>query len=1770
MEDFPRGGSSALTPLEVRKVRQDAEKDVLFGDTSEVKKKKKPKQEKSSKISNTKDESANFSLPRTKSVEPLVFKKLSEGIHILGCIREIQTTELVVSLPNSLTGYVPITNINEHLCRQLKKGLQDDAEDEADDDEEQGGVDLHSLFKIGQFIPTIIKSLDSSKHGYKKIKLSVDPRDINANLNGANIRSNMVIWGCVLSVEDHGCIVTFGIKDITGFFSNENEGALKVGTIQWFLVKECKGKSRVLSLSADKSQIQKTKITQDSHIVFSSLLPGTLVNATVLQSSLEGVVVTFNGFEGVVDAIHLPDHGADAENIIKERKKIRCRIIYVNPVSKLVGLSTTQEILKLEEDVNVDDIIGNVDDCTVIKIVPGVGLLVELPSINKKGFVHISKVADVRVEKLGEKYKCGSMHACRILGFNGLDRLLMITLQKSVIEQPFLRYVDVKPGALVSGTILALEDVGMFVKISDHIKGLCPHVHLADINLKHPEKKFTPGKIVKCKVLSINPERRHLTLTHKKTLVNSDLPIFTSYKGITRGMKTHGVIQSIREYGLIIRFYNFVRGLASKDKLGLQNDENLEEVFFVGQVVRCTVISCDQSKGRLKLTLESNNFDHKTVLAERGNIVSGEVSKITPNGIDIQLSDIKSASLPKEHLSDFSCNQGPLLFLYETGSEKFKRIDNLVYLGERKKRHTVGLKAVGFIHHIMPYGIFIEFAPGILGLAPNSNLADYFISDASKCFQLGQTVIATVLEIDDEKKRLLVTIKPSENILSKSDVLFSKLSNEYLLRSLLDEREDILIKIADLPDGHIKHLSGMIGQVVKAKVTSVKFEGVRLQTDSGVNGFVPNNIRKGVDAETGDVMTCFVVDIDMSNWLFIARLIPEDTQLKTSTTGNKIKVGRDVESRIEYITNEYIVTSISTKDKNTIAYIAAKEHLNDVRDAANRYFIGQKVKATIHSITSSGIVVSNENSFENGKPTVGSMVTAEVKAVKASQVNIAVKNTNIHGRIHISEIWDEAKTGLCPLDEFKPGDSVRCKLIGFRNAKSNKYLPITHQQSTKDFAELSLRPSRINSSELTDFGKPKDAAEFEIGERVICYIKAVSENFLTVTVNEKVSGKLSILNSSADKKVLRHPTSHFKHGSSYNATVLSIDTEHGNLQLSFIGNPSDYVKKDGIVCGRIAKILSRTGLMIELPGHKCGIAHLTQLYDEYTEKPLDEFKPKMIVKCCILSVNSQDQIDLSLRPSRLHQQQTEVAEVIKDRPILSLDDIHENDILRGYVKSCTKCGLFVNLSSKIVGRVQIKNLSKYFVKNWEELFPVGKLVKAKVLSIDPNNNHIDLSLRGPDVNDKDPAPPPPKRPRNESESLEHNHKMTKKDGEELQSVKLCLVDDEALEAMDESPGESDSDEEVVVASNEVNKDTELPRLSLSTGFDWFESSADNKRKRKIESESESESENETKQVSAKKTKRQKRAAKKAEEAYLHQTELALLDKNRGPENAEDFDRLTRSQPNSSVVWIQYMAFYLHSAEVDKARSIAERALKTISFREEQDKFNVWIALLNLENLYGTDESIQNVFNEAVRQNDAKKIYLKMVDIYAHNNKSEKAEKLYHTMTRRFNTSKKVWVSYGFFLMKNGKAEAARKLLQRSFQSLPDRKHINTILKFAIMEFRFGDSQKGITMFESVLKNHPKRTDIWSVYIDMMIKEEEVDSVRNTFERIITMNLSTKKMKFIFKRYLEFEKTYGDGKLVEGVKKKAMNFVESKLPPSSFEQRNCHVFLQHELEPETFR
>lgn len=55
--------------------------------------------------------------------------------------------------------------------------------------------------------------------------------------------------------------------------------------------------------------------------------------------------------------------------------------------------------------------------------------------------------------------------------------------------------------------------------------------------------------------------------------------------------------------------------------------------------------------------------------------------------------------------------------------------------------------------------------------------------------------------------------------------------------------------------------------------------------------------------------------------------------------------------------------------------------------------------------------------------------------------------------------------------------------------------------------------------------------------------------------------------------------------------------------------------------------------------------------------------------------------------------------------------------------------------------------------------------------------------------------------------------------------------------------------------------------------------------------------------------------------------------------------------------------------------------------------------------------------------------------------------------------------------------------------------VDVISRFAQLEFRFGDAEHAKALFESTLSSYPKRTDIWSIYMDIMIKHGSQKEVR---------------------------------------------------------------------------
>lgn len=47
---------------------------------------------------------------------------------------------------------------------------------------------------------------------------------------------------------------------------------------------------------------------------------------------------------------------------------------------------------------------------------------------------------------------------------------------------------------------MTIKPFGMLVKVGEQMRGLVPAMHLADIPMKNPEKKYHVGDEVKCRV----------------------------------------------------------------------------------------------------------------------------------------------------------------------------------------------------------------------------------------------------------------------------------------------------------------------------------------------------------------------------------------------------------------------------------------------------------------------------------------------------------------------------------------------------------------------------------------------------------------------------------------------------------------------------------------------------------------------------------------------------------------------------------------------------------------------------------------------------------------------------------------------------------------------------------------------------------------------------------------------------------------------------------------------------------------------------------------------------------------------------------------------------------------------------------------------------------------------------------------------------------------------------------------------------------------------
>lgn len=1856
--DFPRGGEFSA------KRRDDSDE---FGAEDHFRKTKKKKSKNvSRKSSEAEDDWGSLSgnsitgkLPRR--VNRITLRNITPGMKFWGVVAEVNEKDLVVSLPGGLRGIVHASDAVDPIF---------------DDKVEVAEISLSGVFSVGQLVSCVVLRLDDDKKekGSRKIWLSLRLSLLYKNYSLDVVQEGMVLAAYVKSIEDHGYILHFGLPSFMGFlpknsFSESGVGEVKIGKLLLGLVRSIDKVRKVVYLSSDPDTMSKSVTKDLKGLSIDLLVPGMMVHARVKSILENGVMLSFlTYFTGTVDLFHLQNiyPGTNWKDKHSEYQKVVCRILFIDPSSRAVGLTLNPHLVQNRappSHVKIGDIY---DNSKVVRVDKGSGLLLEVPSIPEPtpAFVSISDIADEEIQKLEKKYKEGNHVRVRILGLRYLEGIATGVLKASAFEEAVFTHSDVKPGMVVKAKILSVDSFGAIVQIPGGVKALCPLRHMSELEISKPGKKFKVGADLVFRVLGCKSKR--VTVTHKKTLVKSKLGIISSYNDATDGLITHGWITKIEDHGCFVRFYNGVQGFAPRSELGLEPGADPGTVYNAEQVVKCRVISSIPASRRINLSfIIKPTRVTEDDMVKLGCLLSGVVDRITSNAIvvNVNASDFSRGTISMEHLADHH-GQAVLMNSLLKPGYKFDQLlvldvkgNNLILSAKSSLiKHAQQIPADinqihpnsvvhGYICNLIESGCFVRFLGHLTGFAPRNKAADDQKTNILEAYYIGQSVRSNISNISSETGRVTLSLK--QTACTSTDASFIQ---DYFL---MDEK---IAKLQYLGSGAsgLKWDEGFkIGTVAKGKVEDVKDVGVVISFEkyNDVFGFITNYQVAGTSLESGSVVEALVLDVAKAERLVDLTLKSEfisGSKESSISRSNKKKRRREaskdlvlhqtVNAVVEIVKENYLVVSIPENDYN-IGYASVSDY-NTQRFPHKQYLHGQSILATVMALPSSEtsgrllLLLNEVNETSSSKRTkkssykVGTLVEAEITDFKTFELKLKF-GCGLHGRIHITEVHD-GNVLENPFSSYKIGQTVTARIV----AKPNE---MDGNRKGSQW-ELSVRPEMVTgSSEIGD--DVSENLEFKIGQSVAGYVYRVESEWVWLTISRNVSARLYILDSATEPSELEDFQNRYHVGQPVSGYVLSINMEKKLLRLvlrPFSNLPcrtneeqqnnvvdkdlTAYIHEGDTLGGRVSKILPGVGgLLVQVGPHTYGKVHFTELTDTWVPDPLSGYHEGQFVKCGVLEVSRAVKgtihVDLSLRSSNvmLSQDSDDVHSTVNanGKFVEKIEDLHPDMIVKGYIKNVTPKGCFILLSPKIDAKVLLSNLSDQYVKEPEKEFPIGKLVIGRVKSVEPLSNRVEVTLKTSTVSNT---------PKSETTDLSRFHvgdlisgriKRVESFGlfiaiDNTNMVGLCHVSEisddhiENIEAnyragervnarilkvdeerhrislgmknsymRDESvpqiQSEEESDEPMADGMKSItsmhssllgtsNMDVEaeinqFPILSqaqeredippLDVALDDCDQFDVNNATGQSEEHANYED-----TIKEKHKRREKKKAKEEREKQIRAEEERLLEKA-APTTADDFEKLIRKSPNNSFNWIKYMDFMISMADVEKARSIAERALRTINIREENEKLNIWKAYFNLENEYGNprEEAIMKVFQRALQYNDPKKVYLALLGMYERTEQHNLADELLNKMTKKFKHSCKVWLRRIQSLLKQNQ-DGIQSLIDRASLSLPKHKHIKFFSQTAILEFKIGVPDRGRTMFEKILQEYPRRTDLWSVYLDQEIQLKDKDIIHALFERAISLSLPPKKMKFLFKKYLDYEKSQGDEERIEYVKKKAIEYADT--------------------------
>jgi len=333
--------------------------------------------------------------------------------------------------------------------------------------------------------------------------------------------------------------------------------------------------------------------------------------------------------------------------------------------------------------------------------------------------------------------------------------------------------LTLQEGQVVTGKVVRVDSDGVLVDVGYKSEGLIPLAELSDLPFSRPDEITEVGEEIKVSVVKMDAEGNDLILSKRRADQEEAWDLLKEH--YEKAEPIEGKVTEVVRGGLIV--YLGLRAFMPASQVGLRYEADLSH--YVGQTLKAKIIELEPARRRVILShravLEEEREAKREALwaeLEEGQIRAGKVTKLTDFGAFVDLGGAEGLV----HISEMAWSRvrhpSEVVSEGEDVDVKVLRLDperNRISLGlkqvkpdpwlEIRHNFPVGTVHEGLVTNILDFGAFVKLMDGVEGLVHISQLAPRHVGHPTEIVEIGQLVKVKVLDINEDERRISLSIK---------------------------------------------------------------------------------------------------------------------------------------------------------------------------------------------------------------------------------------------------------------------------------------------------------------------------------------------------------------------------------------------------------------------------------------------------------------------------------------------------------------------------------------------------------------------------------------------------------------------------------------------------------------------------------------------------------------------------------------------------------------------------------------------------------------------------------------------------------------------------------------------------------------------------------------------------------------------------------------------------------------------------------------------------